>query len=77
MAQFKLPTYDESSGAMDRGEASALQMFIAENEPANGTDEWRERLADVIDEALFSKKRAEYEANNPWYELPPDTVNGI
>lgn len=50
----RLPTKDECAAAYERGDATALEIFILENEPEGSldADAWREGLLDSICEGL-------------------------
>lgn len=50
---INLPTYEEARMAVERGDATALQRFIYDNEPADRKEEeaFRDGLARVVLEA--------------------------
>lgn len=50
VGKIELPTYDEARDAVEGGNASPLEYFIAHNEPAERDDEreFREGLASVL-----------------------------
>lgn len=48
---MSLPTFEQCEEAVKRGDATALQRFIHDNEPAGVKDvEWRLSLIEVINE---------------------------
>lgn len=50
MKQFKLPTYEETLGRKEKGVASALDIFIVNNEVAGiiESEKWRSELTNAI-----------------------------
>lgn len=48
----KLPQWSDCEAACDAGEATAVQKFIYEYEPADDEKRWRELLADALAEGL-------------------------
>jgi hypothetical protein len=54
---MSIPTFSESSNAIDNGHDSALHRFIYNNEPAGlMDDEWRDSLEAVLDEIRLDER---------------------
>lgn len=54
MKKESLPTFEQCEEAVKKGEATALEIFIHENEPAGpqNTEKFREELANLISETV-------------------------
>ena len=46
-----LPTWEECNAKAKAGKATAIELFIAENEPIEIDDAWRQKLSSALQEA--------------------------